>query len=425
MIIGYKKRLYAIFLAGVVLAFGFFSLSAEASEFTDNEKSDVNDRISWTHDYNYDHDHAVSLFSENSTVFNEIRNWVLSDEINQYVTQVNAVDTRWSATSVDKYDGSEIFNAFDTAFSTIGIQEIQALNEDFHFNIYNKPQSVVVFTLQFGVAVSPENSESGAFLQENMKTIEWVYNGSDEYGDHRYIDDYVEYLGDGWHLTMCGYDESNFAEPITTTTSTTTTQPTTTSTTTTDSCTDTTTSTTTIATDDSGSETTTFTTATVTDDGGSETTTSSTSTETITSSTTTSTKTIISDTTTSSETTTISTNTATSTETTAIHIASDEELCDWAVKDYEKKTGVTPENAEIEYAADGNAVITLTNAEGNVLDVYTIDPVIGTGTESNGGEVNLPQTGYSVVYNYIMLAAAAMVFFGIYAMAKSRKKDEE
>ena len=95
------------------------------------------------------------------------------------------------------------------------------------------------------------------------------------------------------------------------------------------------------------------------------------------------------------------------------------------MKDYEKKTGVTPENAEIEYTSDGNAVITLTDAEGNVLDVYNIDPFTGVGTESDGGEVNLPQTGYSVVYNYIMLAAAAMVLFGIYAMAKSRKRDEE
>ncbi len=95
------------------------------------------------------------------------------------------------------------------------------------------------------------------------------------------------------------------------------------------------------------------------------------------------------------------------------------------MKDYEKKTGVTPENAEIEYTADGNAVITLTDAEGNVLDVYNIDPFTGVGSESDGGEVNLPQTGYSVVYNYIMFAAAAMVLFGIYAMAKSRKRDEE
>ena len=95
------------------------------------------------------------------------------------------------------------------------------------------------------------------------------------------------------------------------------------------------------------------------------------------------------------------------------------------MQDYAKKTGVTPGNAEIEYTDDGNAVIPLTDAKGNVLDVYTIDPFTGTGAESDGGEVNLPQTGYSVVYNYMMLVAAAMVLFGIYAMAKSRRRDEE
>lgn len=217
MIISYKKRLFAIFLASIVLAFGFCSLSVKAFESTDDEKSDINENASWIHDYNYDHDHAVSLFSEYSTVFNEIRNWVLSDEMNSYVTKVNAIDTRWSATSANKYDGNTIFDAFDTAFSTIGIQKIQALNEDFHFNIYNKTQSVVVFTLQFGISVSPEVSESGALPKDNVKTIEWVYNGSDEYGDYRYIDDYVEYLGDGWHLTMSGYDNIDLPEPITTT----------------------------------------------------------------------------------------------------------------------------------------------------------------------------------------------------------------
>ena len=82
-------------------------------------------------------------------------------------------------------------------------------------------------------------------------------------------------------------------------------------------------------------------------------------------------------------------------------------------------------HAEIEYTADGKAVITLTDAESNILDVYNIDPFTGVGTESAGGEVHLPQTGYSVVYNYIMLAAAAIVLFGIFAMAKSRKRDEE
>ena len=103
----------------------------------------------------------------------------------------------------------------------------------------------------------------------------------------------------------------------------------------------------------------------------------STSTETTTSSTSTSTSTETTTSSTSTSTSTETTTSSTSTTTTPTHIASDEELCNWAVKDYAEKTGVTPENAEIEYTADGNAVITLTDAEGNVLDVYNIDPFTG------------------------------------------------
>ncbi len=44
-------------------------------------------------------------------------------------------------------------------------------------------------------------------------------------------------------------------------------------------------------------------------------------------------------------------------------------------------------------------------------------------TETTTGS-DLPQTGFSVIYNYIMLAAAAMVLFGAYAMAKSRRDEE-
>lgn len=105
------------------------------------------------------------------------------------------------------------------------------------------------------------------------------------------------------------------------------------------------------------------------------------------------------------------------TETTTIattHIASDEELCDWAVKDYESKTGVTPAGSEIEYTSESTAVITLTDTEGNILDVYTIDPTTGTGTESDGGEVNLPQTGYSKWYHTsAALAGCATVIGGV------------
>jgi len=199
--------------------------------------------------------------------------------------------------------------------------------------------------------------------------------------------------------TTSSTSTSTSTETTTSSTSTSTSTETTTSSTSTSTSTETTTSSTSTST---STETTTSSASTST---STETTTSSTSTSTSTETTTsststsTSTETTTSSTSTSTSTETTTSSTSTSTSTTPTHIASDEELCDWAVNDYAEKTGVTPENAEIEYTADGNAVITLTDAEGNVLDVYSIDPFTGVGTESDGGEVNLPQTGYSVVYS--------------------------
>ena len=58
-------------------------------------------------------------------------------------------------------------------------------------------------------------------------------------------------------------------------------------------------------------------------------------------------------------------------ETTVTHIASDEDLCDWAIVDYEDKTGITAAEAEI----------TLTDQDDEVLDVYIIDPNTGKGKD--------------------------------------------
>ena len=110
------------------------------------------------------------------------------------------------------------------------------------------------------------------------------------------------------------------------------------------------------------------------------------------------------------------------TTTATTHIASDEEFCNWAAKDYEGKTGVMPANAEIEYIAEGNAVITLTDVEGNVLDIYTIDPTTGIGKASDGGTVDLPQTGYSNTYKVIIGFAILLTIGGTVIVAKSRRQ---
>ncbi|MDE5754223.1 MAG: LPXTG cell wall anchor domain-containing protein, partial [Oscillospiraceae bacterium] len=116
------------------------------------------------------------------------------------------------------------------------------------------------------------------------------------------------------------------------------------------------------------------------------------------------------------------------TTTTAQHIASDEELCDWAINDYEDKTGVTPTNAEINEEADGQYEIILTDDAEKVLDVYVIDPNTGIGTDSNDEEVNLPQTGNNSLTNMLIALGSLMTTtFGFLAVKSSgvlrRKKN--
>lgn len=132
-------------------------------------------------------------------------------------------------------------------------------------------------------------------------------------------------------------------------------------------------------------------------------------------------------TTTTSTTTTITTETTT-TATTNNNIASDDDLCQWAINDYKDKIGVTPAKAEITDTADGNYAITLTDADGNILDTYVINPETGVGTNSASEEVNLPQTGnHSLFRLSIVLGAFALIGAGFITMFKSgmvkRKKN--
>ena len=77
-----------------------------------------------------------------------------------------------------------------------------------------------------------------------------------------------------------------------------------------------------------------------------------------------------------------------------------------------------------------DAVIeTLTDENGNVLDIYTVDPKTGTGTDSSNAEVNLPQTGNNSMTNWLLCVGAAMFMaFGFGAVKASgvlkRKEDE-
>ena len=104
-------------------------------------------------------------------------------------------------------------------------------------------------------------------------------------------------------------------------------------------------------------------------------------------------------------------------------------LCHRAEKDFERKSDLIVATTECE-VVDNKCIITLKDIDENVLDVYTIDPKTGMGTNSVGEEVDLPQTGNNSMKNWLY-AFGSMFMIGLGAIAvKSsgfirRKKDEQ
>ena len=69
--------------------------------------------------------------------------------------------------------------------------------------------------------------------------------------------------------------------------------------------------------------------------------------------------------------------------------------------------------------------------DGNILDVYTLDPDTRIGTDSNGETVNLPQTGNNSLDTLLWgIAALILMVAGLFAVKASgvtfrkRKMDE-
>ena len=104
------------------------------------------------------------------------------------------------------------------------------------------------------------------------------------------------------------------------------------------------------------------------------------------------------------------------------NIASDEELCSWANKDYQSKNKVTDTSASIKRTADGEREITITDSKENVLDKYTVDPETGKGINSANEAVDLPQTGINSMYTlFVILGAFMMIGLGILCIKGSMK----
>ena len=139
------------------------------------------------------------------------------------------------------------------------------------------------------------------------------------------------------------------------------------------------------------------------------------------------TTTVTETTTTTSETTTTFTTTATEPTQTAPaeNTYSDEELCEMAVVDYQSKNDSQDVAASAE-EQDGKVVITLTDADNNVVDTYTVDPNTGKGTNADGAKVDLPQTGNNSVQTAAAAAAALLLTIGGAAfMTKAVRRKEE
>lgn len=112
------------------------------------------------------------------------------------------------------------------------------------------------------------------------------------------------------------------------------------------------------------------------------------------------------------------TDTTTTTETTIV--ASPFELAKWAENDYYQKTGVEPYRSDYVENSNGTLTITLYDEQGNILDTYTVHSKTGIGFNSNGDEVDLPQTGNnSLTPILIIFASLLFIILGAYAIKAS------
>lgn len=126
----------------------------------------------------------------------------------------------------------------------------------------------------------------------------------------------------------------------------------------------------------------------------------------------------------STESTTANSLSSTTTVATIKYFASEDKLCEMAIKDYKQKVGITPATVDANANDNGTISIRLLDEEETILDTYVIDQVTGQGTNQSGEEVNLPQTGYSDIYKVITGLAALMTVSGAAIIVKTKKETE-
>ncbi|WP_297958950.1 S8 family serine peptidase [uncultured Ruminococcus sp.] len=100
-----------------------------------------------------------------------------------------------------------------------------------------------------------------------------------------------------------------------------------------------------------------------------------------------------------------------------------ETLKEWAINDYQKKNETEPARVIAAIAAPDKVMIELDD-ENYEAKTYTIDPETGIGTDADGEEINLPQTGNNDVRTVAACAGAMLLILaGAAAIARSRREN--
>ena len=103
----------------------------------------------------------------------------------------------------------------------------------------------------------------------------------------------------------------------------------------------------------------------------------------------------------------------------------DETLLEWVKVDYEKNDG-TAVYPEITSKSYGAYEIYVKDQDGEVLDIYTVDPTTGIGESRINPEVNLPQTGIDLSGSTAAVGGAlALTAAGFWLLRRGTRRKHE
>ena len=70
--------------------------------------------------------------------------------------------------------------------------------------------------------------------------------------------------------------------------------------------------------------------------------------------------------------------------------------------------------------ADNKCIVEIKDKDGNILDVYTLNPATGIGTDADGMTVDLPQTGNNAPASLLWIFAGVILMCaGLFAVKTS------